>query len=92
MTIYIAGPDGKPLAFETDADVEAYHAAQRAAEPPWLRRLREYRREVFRLRDQANVALAQRPGRSAALADIERGLNHLVIAMAEDIAAAKRNR
>ena len=33
MTIFISGPDGKPMAFATDAEAEAYRRAQREAEP-----------------------------------------------------------
>lgn len=44
MTIYIAGPDGKPLAFASHAEVEDYQRAQPEAEPPLLQYLRKHRR------------------------------------------------
>jgi hypothetical protein len=36
MTIYIAGPDGKPIAFATDEETEAYRKERREAEASLL--------------------------------------------------------
>jgi len=90
MTIYIAGPDGKPMAFATDAEAEAYRRAQREAEPVLLQRLRKHRNEVLRLHEQAADALRQHRGRTAAFTDIARRLNTLNHAMGDDIGAAER--
>src|SRR5262245_616811 len=90
MTIYIAGPDGKPLAFATKAEADAYRRTRRNAEPRLLRCLRRHRDEVFLLHNQAHDALEQRRGRSAALVEIEGRLSALNHAMMEDIEAAER--
>jgi len=87
--IFIAGPDGKPLAFASEAEVQAYRRAQREAEPPLLQCLRKHRHAVAALQKQAEHALKQRGGRSAALADIEYRLRGLINAMADDIQAAR---
>ena len=89
MTIYISGPDGKTLTFASDAELDAYRRAQREAEPPLLRCLRKHRSEVFHLRELAQAALAQRRGRTAALAAIELHLCSLNHAMVDDIQAAR---
>jgi hypothetical protein len=91
MTIYIGGPDGKPLALPSDAELEAYRRALRDAEPPLLKCLRKHCRTVGVLQQQAKHALKQRRGRSAALADIECSLRALIYRMAEDIQAAERD-
>jgi hypothetical protein len=90
MTIFISGPDGKPMAFATDAKAEAYRRAQRGTEPVLLQRLRKHCNEVLRLHEQAADALRQRRGRTAALTDIARRLNTLNHAMGDDIRAAER--
>jgi hypothetical protein len=71
MTIYIVGPDGKPLAFASDAELNAYRRALREAEPPLLRCLRQRREDIIDLLKLAQRALAQRRGRTAAVSDIE---------------------
>jgi hypothetical protein len=91
MTIYIAGPDGEPLAFANEAEVDAYRRARREAEPPWLRRLRQRHADVCRLYDKARYAGMERSGPKAAFPDIECGLRDLCSAMKDDIKAAERN-
>jgi hypothetical protein len=90
MTFYVAGPDGKPLAFETEAEVTAYRRARREAEPPLLQVLRERLSAVRRLEDQLKAALEQRRGRSATLAAVKTGLTDLRLRMREDIEAAEK--
>jgi hypothetical protein len=92
MTVYIAGPDGKPIAFATSEEAEAYRKARREAEPPLLRCLRKHCAEVHRLHDRAHDALAQPHGRGrgATLVEIDRRLNSLFLAMLADIKAAER--
>ena len=85
--IYIAGPDGKPMAFANEAEVEAYRRARREAEPPLLRCLRKHHAKAIALEARAQHALEQRRGRTAALDDIKNGLRSLMIAMGDDIAA-----
>jgi hypothetical protein len=92
MTIYIAGPDGKPLAFASDAEVNAYHRALREAEPPLLRCLRQHHTDVCHLHELAQRALAQRRGRTAVVSDIEYRLGRLRTLIADDIKAAERDR
>jgi hypothetical protein len=91
MTIYIAGPDGKPLAFASDAEVNAYHRALREAEPPSLRRQRQRHTDVCHLLELAQRALTQRRGRTAALSDIEYRLCRLRTLIMDDIKAAERD-
>jgi hypothetical protein len=91
MTIYIGGPDGKPLAFSSDAELEAYRRALREAEPLLLKCLRKHCHAVGALQQQAGQALRQRRGRSAALADIECRLRGLISRMADDIRAGERD-
>jgi hypothetical protein len=88
--IYAAGPDGQPMAFANEAELEAYRRARREAEPPLLRCLRKHRAEVGRLEEQAKYALEQRRDRSGALAAIQTRLHSLLIAMGDDIVAAAR--
>jgi hypothetical protein len=90
--IYIAGPDGKSIAFASDAEADAYRRAQREAEPPLLKCLRKHRSEVFRLHERAEDALRQRrgKGRGAAPAELESRLRDLSHAIAEDVRAAER--
>jgi len=90
--IYIAGPDGKPMEFASEADLESYRRAQRDAEPPLLQCLRKHHSEVQRLRQLANDAtLAPRGrGRGDALNEIARRLAWLNYAMVDDIEAATR--
>ena len=89
MTVYIAGPDGKPLAFANEVEAEAYRRAQREAEPPLLQCLRKHHSEVARLERQAREALEQRRGRSAALTTIMVRLSNLCWLMGDDIKAAE---
>ena len=89
---YIAGPDGTPLAFANEAELEAYRRARREAEPPLLRCLRKHHAEVARLNARASHALEQRRGRSAALDEINDRLRSLLLAMGEDIAAAAQEK
>jgi hypothetical protein len=91
MTIYIAGPDGKPMAFATDAEAEAYRQTQREARPPMLKALCRHSTEVHHLHRLAYDAM-NRPrgkGRGATLAELERRLQSLNHAMHEDIQAAE---
>jgi hypothetical protein len=84
----ITGPDGGPLAFATHKEADVYRAL-REAEPPLLKCLRRHRAEVLHLCNLAHDALAQPHGCSAALEAIERRLNSLNYAMAEDINLAE---
>ena len=92
MTVYIVEPGGKLLPFNSDEEATAYRAtrraAQRAAEPAWLQRLRKYHSEVAKLERRGHDALEQRNGRSAALKEIQLRLSGLFFAMKEDIEAA----
>jgi len=91
MTIFIAGPGGKPMAFENDADLEAYRQSLRRGEPPLLQCLRKHRSEVLRLYEQMKQGLTER-GRHRTLAfeSVRRELRDLNHAMVEDIKAAER--
>lgn len=90
---YIDGPDGKPLTFASDAEVDAYRRALREAEPPLLQCLRQHRNKVLTLHQRVQDALAQPHGRGRgdALYDIETGLRFLNYAMVDDITAAERD-
>jgi hypothetical protein len=90
VTIYIAGPDGRPIAFESEAEIDAYRRAQREAEPPLLQCLRRHRRTIEALQQQAETAITQRRGRAAALAAIECELRGLANVMADDIQTARK--
>jgi hypothetical protein len=87
---FIAGHDGRPIGFETVAEADAYRAAQRAAEPPWLQRLRQRHSEVCRMHREAYFASMGRGGHKAVLSDIENGLRDLCSAMVDDIKEAAR--
>jgi hypothetical protein len=87
--IYISGPDGKPMAFANETDVEAYRRALREAEPPLLRCLRKHHAKAIALEAKVQHALEQRRGRTAALDDIKSGLRSLILAMGADIEAGQ---
>jgi hypothetical protein len=63
MTIYIAGPDGKPLAFATHAEADAYVRERREAEPALVKCLRRHQVAAHWLLEQARHALRQPRGR-----------------------------
>jgi hypothetical protein len=92
--IFIAGPDGKLLGFATEAEADAYQEvrrkARREAEPLLLQQLRKHYRTIVALFLQTEQACAQRPGRSATLAELECKLRGLRNAMSDDIRAAER--
>jgi hypothetical protein len=94
MTVYIAGPDGKPIVFATHEEADAYRAAQREAEPPWLQRLRQRHSEVCRMIEEAHRALAQPHGRGRgeALNSLASGLRMLGGWLKHDIETAERDR
>jgi len=89
MTVYIAGPDGKPLAFATHAEADAYRCAQLEAEPPLLECLCKHQSTVCHLVDQAQRALVQRHGRVDAFRMIEIHLRRLQYDLSADILAAR---
>jgi hypothetical protein len=92
VTVYIAGPDGKPMEFASEAEADAYRRAQREAAPPLLQRLRKHHDMVLHWQSRAKRSLDHPRSwpRTETLVDIEKGLRNLVFAMAEDIKVAER--
>jgi len=89
MTIYIAGPDGKPLAFATHAEADAYVRERREAEPALIQCLRRHQVAAHWLLEQARHALRQPRGRVEALRGIVSDLYDPQSALSADIAAAR---
>jgi hypothetical protein len=90
--IFIAGPDGNPVEFETEEEAQAYRRTLREAEPPWLQRLRQRHSEVCQMVEEAHRALAQPHGRGRgeALQSLASSLRWLRGWLEHDIKTAER--